>query len=148
MAAFAHQYSEASMTNNSETSTKVHQWTVSDYHRMLTQAFWRKTTGWSCGYIFSMSPNALLIPLPQNAPTTISNPCCRVGATCGLKPYHQVHIRARRHCCGSYRRTLQRSPSRTHEIFLLIEVADSTLGRDLGEKESTHGISRTIGWWT
>jgi Uma2 family endonuclease len=34
-----------------------------------------------------------------------------------------------------------------HEIFLLIEVADSTLGRDLGEKESAYAQANIQDYW-
>jgi len=95
------------MTNNSETSTKVHQWTVSDYHRMLTQAFWRKTTGWSCY-------TGIFLDEPQRPPHTTATKRAYDylkpllwGRRAVSSPYHLKFTfgPGADICCGSYRRT-------------------------------------------
>jgi len=72
------------MTNNSETSTKVHQWTVSDYHRMLNGHSGGRRPGGAAWYIFSMSPQRPPHTTATKRAYDYLKPCCRVGPTCGL----------------------------------------------------------------
>jgi Uma2 family endonuclease len=141
------------MTSGSEQATKVRQWTINDYHRMLDAGILTESDRVELlnGQIIEMSP--------QRPPHTTATK----RAYDYLKPLlsGRADVRSQSPIILSSHSEPEpdiavvaideleysdRHP-RPNEIFLLIEVADSTLVRDLGEKEKAYSEANIQDYW-
>lgn len=141
------------MTSSSEQATKVRLWTINDYHRMLDAGILAESEQVELlnGQVIEMSP--------QRPPHTTATK----RAYDYLKPLlaGRADVRSQSPIILSSHSEPEpdiavvvideleysdRHP-RPNEIFLLIEVADSTLGRDLGEKERAYAQANIQDYW-
>lgn len=141
------------MTSNSETSTKVRQWTVSDYRRMLDAGILAEDDQVELlnGQITLMSPQR---PLHTTAtkraydylkPLLLGKADVRSQSPITLNSHSEPEPDIAVVAIDKLEYS-DRHPS-PNEIFLLIEVADSTLGRDLGEKVSAYAQANIQDYW-
>ncbi len=136
-----------------ETSTRVRQWTVDDYHRMLDAGILAEDDRVELlnGQIFEVSPQRpphttatkraydYLKPLLSGrADVRAQSPI-----TLGLhsEPEPDIAVVAIDELEYS-----DRHPG-PNEIFLLIEVADITLNRNIGEKVVTYALAEIQDYW-
>lgn len=140
------------MTNSSD-STKVRQWTVNDYHQMLDTGILAESDRVELlnGQIIEMSP--------QRPPHTTATK----RAYDYLKPllFGKADVRSQSPIILSSlsepepdiavvaidELEYSLSHPRPNDIFLLIEVADSTLARDLGEKAKAYSEANIQEYW-
>jgi Uma2 family endonuclease len=141
------------MTNSSEQTTKVRQWTANDYHRMLDAGILAEDDRVELlnGQIFEMSPQRpphttatkrtydyLKTLLSGKADVRSQSP---IALSSYSEPEPDIAVVAIDKLEYS-----DRHPE-PNEIFLLIEVADSTLGRDLSEKERAYAQANIQEYW-
>ena len=141
------------MTSNSETSIKVRQWTVSDYRRMLDAGILVEDDQVELlnGQITLMSPQrpphttATKRAYDYLKPLLLGKADVRSQSPITLNSYSEPEPDIAVVAIDNFEYS-DRHPS-PNEIFLLIEVADSTLARDLGEKVSAYAQANIQDYW-
>ena len=140
------------MTNNSDL-TKVRQWTVNDYHRMLDAGILAESDRVELlnGEITQMSPQRpphttatkraydYLKPLLSGKADVRSQSPIILSLL--SEPEPDIAVVA----IDEFEYSL--SHPRPNDIFLLIEVADSTLARDLSEKAKAYSEANIQEYW-
>lgn len=140
------------MTNNSDL-TKVRQWTVNDYHRMLDAGILAESDRVELlnGEITEMSPQRpphttatkraydYLKPLLSGKADVRSQSPIILSLL--SEPEPDIAVVA----IDEFEYSL--SHPRPNDIFLLIEVADSTLARDLSEKAKAYSEANIQEYW-
>lgn len=140
------------MISNSD-STKVRQWTVSDYYRMLDAGILAEDDQLELlnGQITLMSPQRLPHTTATKRaydylkPLLLGKADVRSQSPITLNSYSEPEPDIAVVAIDNFEYS-DRHPS-PNEIFLLIEVADSTLGRDLGEKVSAYAQANIQDYW-
>lgn len=141
------------MINNSENLTKVRQWTVNDYHRMLDAGILAESDRVELlnGEITEMSPQRpphttatkraydYLKPLLSGKADVRSQSPIILSLLSEPEPDIAVVV------IDEFEYSL--SHPRPNDIFLLIEVADSTLARDLSEKAKAYSEANIQEYW-
>ena len=113
-----------------ETSTKVRKWTVGDYHRMLNAGILAEDAKRSYDYLKPLLSGRALVR--SQSPITLSS---------HSEPPPDIAVVVIDELEYS-----DRHPG-PNEIFLLIEVADSTLVRDLREKAIAYALAQIQDYW-
>lgn len=141
------------MTNSSEMSTRVRQWTVADYHRMLDAGILNEDDRVELinGQIFEMSPQrpphttATKRAYDYLKPLLLNKADVRSQSPVTLSLYSEPEPDIAVVAIDEFEYS-ERHPN-PDEIFLIIELADSTIVRDLGEKESTYAQANIQDYW-
>lgn len=140
------------MINNSE-STKVRQWTVNDYHRMLDAGILAESDRVELlnGEIIEMSPQrpphttATKRAYDYFKPLLSGKADVRSQSPIILSSLSEPEPDIAVVAIDELEYSL--SHPKPNDIFLLIEVADSTLARDLGEKAKAYSKANIQEYW-